>query len=223
LELPSKSTTVTDTRGKQKHGDPSEERADEHDPHAIPIADREVNGVLFLELVLRHDDEGKVCGEHDGRNDCRWDGQHEGDYPRRVVVHTTRGDYRQEREKRQAGRDRVQHEQDGENLEDDVRQFRLVRHDFDELWIDRVPELWTNAFAVVTKKRGLVQHTGLRQCESRRPGIGERQRGTGRKDGGRGGYRIGGEMRTSLHRIPTRQTAIRCQCSSLAATVKGVH
>ena len=112
--------------------------------------------MLFLELVLRHNNEGKVRGEHDGRNDCRWDGQHEGNYPRRVVVHTTRGDYRQDREKRQAGGDRVQHEQDGESLEDEVSQFRLVRHDLDELWIDGVPELWTNTFAIVTKKSRLV-------------------------------------------------------------------
>jgi hypothetical protein len=33
----------------------------------------------------------------------------------------------------------VQCEQDGEGLKDEVRQFQLVRHDLDKLWIDRVP------------------------------------------------------------------------------------
>lgn len=117
--------------------------------------------MLGLELVPRHDDEGEVCGEHDGRHDGRRDGQHEGDDPGCGVEHTARGDYGQDREKGEAGGNGVQHEQDGEGLEDEVRQSRLVRHDLDERWIDRVPKLWTDAFAVVTEKRRLVQRAGI--------------------------------------------------------------
>lgn len=116
--------------------------------------------MLLLELVFRHNHKGKICGEHDGGYDCCRDGQHEGNNPGRNVEHTTRGDNRQDCEKREAGGNRVQHKQDGESLEDEVRQLWLVRHDFDECWRDSVPELWANAIAVVTEKRWLVQNTG---------------------------------------------------------------
>ena len=119
--IPSKSTTVAHARGKQNHSNPSEERADEHDPHAVPKTNCNIDGVLIPQLVLRHEDKGKVCGEHDGRHNCCRDGQHEGDDPRCRVEHTTRGDNRQEREKRQTCGNRVEHEQDGESLEDEVR------------------------------------------------------------------------------------------------------
>lgn len=117
--------------------------------------------MLFLELVFRHNHEGKICGEHDGGYNCCRDGQHEGDDPGCNVEHTTRGDNGQDREKREASSNGVQHEQDGESLEDEVRQFWLVRYDLDECWRDGVPELWTNAITVVTEKRRLVQSAGV--------------------------------------------------------------
>lgn len=121
--IPCKSTAVTNARGKQNQSDPSEERADEHDPHAIPKANCNIqlDGVLIPELGLRHNDKSKVCGEHDGRHNCCRDGQYEGDDPGRFVEHTTRGDDRYEREKRETCGNRVEDEQDGESLEDEVR------------------------------------------------------------------------------------------------------
>lgn len=119
--IPSGPTAVAHARGKQNHGDPREERANEHDPHAVPKTDCNIDSVLLPELVPRHEDKGKICGEHDGRCNCRRDGQHEGDDPGSLMEHTTRGDDRNEREKRQACGNRVEHEQHGESLEDEVR------------------------------------------------------------------------------------------------------
>ena len=150
--IPSKSTAIAHARRKQNHSDPSEERADEHDPHAVPKTDRNIDGVLLPELVLRHEDKGKICGEHDGRHNCGCDGQHEGGDPRQRVEHTTRGDDRYEREKCQTCGNRVEDEQDGESLEDEVRQLWFVCHDRNDPRIDCVSKFWTKAFAVIIEK-----------------------------------------------------------------------
>ena len=69
----------------------------------------------------RDEHEGEVSGEHDGRHDRGRDGEHEGDNPGRAVEHATRGGDGQRREEREAGCDWVQHEQDGEYLENEIR------------------------------------------------------------------------------------------------------
>ena len=55
---------------------------------------------------------------------------------------------------------------------------------------------------------------GNGNAKKTRPRIGERQR----REGGQNWV-----MRTLLHRIPRRRSAIRCQCSSLAGMEMGVH
>ena len=87
----------------------------------------------------RNDREGEVRGEHDCRYDRGRDGEYEGDNPLRAVEDATRGDDRHGRKEGEPGRDRVQHEQDRERLEDQICQLRLVRHARDERRIDLVP------------------------------------------------------------------------------------
>ena len=112
--------------------------------------------MLVLEFILRDDDESKIRSENDGGDDRGRDGQHKGNDPWRFVVHAARCDDRHKREESEGGGDWVQHEQEGESFENEVRQLRLVRHDRDELRIDRVPELWTDALAIVSEQRWLI-------------------------------------------------------------------
>ena len=112
-----------------------------------------MDGRDVLDLALCDDNDGQVCGKHDRRHDRGRDGQHEGNDPRQLVVHETRGGDRQEREEREACRNWVQHEQDGEALEDEVRQVRLVRHDGDGLRVDCITQLWTDALTRAAAQR----------------------------------------------------------------------
>jgi hypothetical protein len=60
----------------------------------------------------------------------------------------------------------VQHEQDAEGLENKIGQVRFVRHGREERRIDRVPELWADASAVVGESRRPVQRTVKLRCFS---------------------------------------------------------
>ena len=46
----------------------------------------------------------------------------------------------------------MQHEQDRERLEDQIRQGRLIRYRRDERRVDLVPQLWTDAVPVIVEK-----------------------------------------------------------------------
>ena len=120
--------------------------------------------MLLLELVPPKDHEGKVRGEHDGGHDRGRDGQHERDDPRCGVEHAARGKNGHKREEREAGGDGVQHEQDGESLEDEIRQVRLVRHARDVRRVNRVPKLGSDAFALIVENRRLVQRA-TKMCD----------------------------------------------------------
>jgi len=111
--------------------------------------------------VLRYDDEGEICGEHDGRHDRGPDGQHEGDDPGCKVINTARRDHRESCEERQACSDGVQDEQDGKSLQNEVRQVPLVCDGLDGGWINRVPELWSNTLSIVSEQGRLVQRTTI--------------------------------------------------------------
>ena len=144
----STATAATHAHRNQDHSGPSKEGADEHHPHAVPKADRDVDELPAV--LLGDDDESKVRNECDGGDDRRRDGQHKGDDPGRFVVHTARYDGRDERQKREAGGDWVHHEQDGKTFDNDVPLSRLsVRQVPEGVRINRVPELWTEAIRTI--------------------------------------------------------------------------
>ena len=108
-------TALAHDDGHENHSHETEGDSREHHPQSCTPVQRIVEFRQWSDLVLPHEDDGKVDPEHDRANEHGEDGEDEGDDAHGVGLEEEGRELDYER---QSGRDEVEDEQDGESAGD---------------------------------------------------------------------------------------------------------